>query len=609
MPKSLRIPVTGGIIQSKALEIRDFYLKANKTRALLSSLEKAGLESFTASQQWCSKMMIAGGWNSRTLHGEAGSVDVEAAEPEMEKIRAAVQEYGLEFTYNMDETGLFFKLLPNRAYVKNEETKVARGTKLMKAKDRVTVYVCTNGDGTDLVPLSIIGTAKKPRCFKNGRKKLKYYNQKKAWSDTKAYKKWFRSFCNHVAARTTSKVLLLADNCGPHGTDVTDPTGQVKVMFLPPNCTAVFQPMDCGVIAMLKKLYRYELLCRFLLIYEEHASRRLAAQRVNMASGTKGLEQGYTPHLRDVMDILHGIWRRIRPEDVRNCWIKSTVTQPPAAVPPPLPVADAAEGATPAANSANERDESTNTAPDSNICTTDVPKYSIGTAVSREFEDDNGDMRPYAGVVASIDIEEGCNIFYTIKYDDGNQEDIKEVLLADFVVAPPGIGGGVVERAIENNDNSSDAGGSQGSDNASVDNDNGGGEVASEFFGEERLTGAELESVKLLSSEVAAGFFVAASGNEEAAETEHQRTDIYQQDEAQNDFDWAVREMALTIQAAGRVEEAIDSWIDTENTKHAIAARVEEVEKEISTEMLCGLDVPETETNVVESGKQLDGAA
>ena len=118
MPKSLRIPVTGGIIQSKALEIRNFYLKANETRPLLSSLEKAGFESFTASQQWCSKMMIAGGWNSRILHGKAGSVDVEAAEPEMEKIRAAVQEHGLEFTYNMDETGLFFKLLPNRAYVK-----------------------------------------------------------------------------------------------------------------------------------------------------------------------------------------------------------------------------------------------------------------------------------------------------------------------------------------------------------------------------------------------------------------------------------------------------------------------------------------------------------
>ncbi len=46
------------------------------------------------------------------------------------------------------------------------------------------------------------------------------------------------------------------DNCGPHGTDLVDPHDQVKVVFLPPNCTSVFQPMDCGVIAMVKKNYR-----------------------------------------------------------------------------------------------------------------------------------------------------------------------------------------------------------------------------------------------------------------------------------------------------------------------------------------------------------------
>ena len=98
--------------------------------------------------------------------------------------------------------------------------------------------------------------------------------------------------------------------------------------------------------------------------------------------------------------------------------------------------------------------------------------------------------------------------------------------MADYAVSPPAIGDGMGERAIENNDNSSGAGGSQASDNASVEYDNGRGEMASEFFGEARLTGAELEAVKRLSSEVTADFFVAASGNKEAAETKHQRTDI-----------------------------------------------------------------------------------
>jgi hypothetical protein len=39
-----------------------------------------------------------------------------------------------------------------------------------------------------------------------------------------------------------------------------DPQGQVKVVFLPPNVTSVYQPMDAGVIAMVKKKYRYRLL-------------------------------------------------------------------------------------------------------------------------------------------------------------------------------------------------------------------------------------------------------------------------------------------------------------------------------------------------------------
>ena len=53
-----------------------------------------------------------------------------------------------------------------------------------------------------------------------------------------------------ILSKTLNKVLLIMDNCGPHGTDLVDPHDQVKVVFLPPNCTSVFQPMvlwsDCN---------------------------------------------------------------------------------------------------------------------------------------------------------------------------------------------------------------------------------------------------------------------------------------------------------------------------------------------------------------------------
>ena len=89
--------------------------------------------------------------------------------------------------YNMDETGLFFKLLPNRSYIKADKAHAARGTKFMKSKNRVTLYVATNATDTDLVFLSMIGKPKNPRCFRSHQQKLVYFNQSKAWFDGKVF--------------------------------------------------------------------------------------------------------------------------------------------------------------------------------------------------------------------------------------------------------------------------------------------------------------------------------------------------------------------------------------------------------------------------------------
>ena len=108
-------------------------------------------------------------------------MDIDAVEPKIEKIRKKIAEYDEDNVYNMDETGLFFKCLPNRRFVDAKDAKIARGTKLIKAKDRITLFVTTNATGTDKVPLSMIGRAKNPRCFINQRRRLNYYSQNKAW--------------------------------------------------------------------------------------------------------------------------------------------------------------------------------------------------------------------------------------------------------------------------------------------------------------------------------------------------------------------------------------------------------------------------------------------
>ena len=62
-------------------------------------------------------------------------MDIDAVEPKIEKIRKKIAEYDEDNVYNMDETGLFSKCLPDRSCVDAKDDKIARGTKLMKAKD------------------------------------------------------------------------------------------------------------------------------------------------------------------------------------------------------------------------------------------------------------------------------------------------------------------------------------------------------------------------------------------------------------------------------------------------------------------------------------------
>lgn len=62
---------------------------------------------------------------------EAGSKDVAGAAERIAEIRAALEAYPAERIYNMDETGLFYRCIPNQAYVQAGQRRQARGTKAM----------------------------------------------------------------------------------------------------------------------------------------------------------------------------------------------------------------------------------------------------------------------------------------------------------------------------------------------------------------------------------------------------------------------------------------------------------------------------------------------
>ena len=67
------------------------------------------------------------------LHGEAGDVDLKAAEHEFQKLRIEIGKYPPSNVFNMDEAGLFFKAIPNRSYILQNEGDVHQTRKGIKS--------------------------------------------------------------------------------------------------------------------------------------------------------------------------------------------------------------------------------------------------------------------------------------------------------------------------------------------------------------------------------------------------------------------------------------------------------------------------------------------
>ncbi|KAG1710193.1 hypothetical protein DVH05_028622 [Phytophthora capsici] len=68
------------------------------------------------------------------------------------------------------------------------------------------------------------------------------------------FREWIRQLNRDMRAAERN-ILLLVDNASSHKTSELT-LSNVNVQFLPPNTTAFLQPMDTGIIATFKKMYR-----------------------------------------------------------------------------------------------------------------------------------------------------------------------------------------------------------------------------------------------------------------------------------------------------------------------------------------------------------------
>ena len=80
------------------------------------------------------------------LHGEAGSVDLQAIEPELVKIRQICAQYTPDNIFNCDETGFYLQELDSKSYTIPQSKSGVKASRT----SRVTVLFCINASGSSL---------------------------------------------------------------------------------------------------------------------------------------------------------------------------------------------------------------------------------------------------------------------------------------------------------------------------------------------------------------------------------------------------------------------------------------------------------------------------
>ncbi len=125
--------------------------------------------------------------------------------------------------------------------------------------------------------------------------------------------------------RTGRQVLLLLDNAPEHFK--ASEGNNVRIVFFPPNCTSWKQPCDMGIIAALKKRFKYFYLKDVLDFYEldEEAKLRKKMQGRRLRRGAAGVAYGNPAHLFDAASCVKEAWQSVSPSSIKNAFIKAKI--------------------------------------------------------------------------------------------------------------------------------------------------------------------------------------------------------------------------------------------------------------------------------------------
>uniref|UniRef100_UPI00358F3611 tigger transposable element-derived protein 6-like n=1 Tax=Myxine glutinosa TaxID=7769 RepID=UPI00358F3611 len=255
--------------------------------------EEFGVENFSYSSGWLDRFKKRCGISKHIIHCDSASANTNDVDKRKQDLRRILSEYDLKDVYNMDETGLFFRLQP-------DATLIRAPVKGKKSKERIMVVLCSNADGTDKLKPLVIGRAARPRCFGkdfNPNVYVTYRHNKKACMTGDIFTGWLQDLERSMRWKKR-KVLLILNNAASH--KIPEDLKFVKVHFLPANTTTHLQPNDAGIIRNFKLQYRKGLTKLFLNAIEDG--------------------QPMAVNLREALHLVKDGWMNVKEETIRNCW-------------------------------------------------------------------------------------------------------------------------------------------------------------------------------------------------------------------------------------------------------------------------------------------------
>ena len=208
--------------------------------------------------------------------------------------------------YNGDETALFYKSLPHRTYCFDGDKPAGSA----KRKDRLTLLIITNMDGSDHRKLSVIGKSKTPRCLQKKYKmqvkdmSVDWYASKNAWMTGEIHHQIMTKLNNEMRL-SNRHILYVCDNASSH--QVRD-YSHIKFLMLPPNATSIMQPLDQGIILSAKRRYKKKLAERYLACVENNKDANSLLKALDIVQAT---------------NMIAASWRETSSTIIQNCFRKA----------------------------------------------------------------------------------------------------------------------------------------------------------------------------------------------------------------------------------------------------------------------------------------------